>query len=288
MSFAAESAYHRRMPPFRPSHRFAAFVLLSATAGALTACQPPRPAPKDPAAVDAAALEAHGYTHAPVITAIAAAGHDFIEISGTAPADSRVRFAFTDPLRSGVQAVGVTADAQGRFRAEVPIAAGGGLYDLTVDDGGRPRQAEGRLFVPPGRPDKAVLMRSGSASRLLQPQGTGIMVADYDAAGAFTLSGRTAPNAAVTVIVNDEIRALVQSDAQGVFEAATQVPQPGPAPQAVNVIVQVDKASFTRSVQVIGVSGGGASDRVSGTPDGWRVDWRLPGGGSQSTLVFKE
>lgn len=264
------------------------FVLAAVFAGAalLGGCQPQHAVPKDPAAQEAAALEAQGYTHAPVITAVEAGEGGFDVVSGQAPADSRVRFAFTDPLKSASQAVGVTTDGQGHFHAEVPVTGNGGLYDVTVDDGGRPRPAEGRLFVPPGRPDKAVLLRPGTSSRILQPQDLGVMVADYDAAGAFALSGRVAPNADVTVIVNDEIRAEVHSDAQGVFDAATQVPQPGPAALPVRVIVQAAKASFKRDLQVVAPPPR-AKDQISATAEGWRIDWQLPGGGQQSTVVFR-
>ena len=262
--------------------------LATALAGAvgLVACQPQYTAPKDPAAQEAAALEAKGYTHAPVIAAVEAGEGGFDVVSGQAPADSRVRFAFSDPLKSASQAVGVTTDGQGHFRAEVPVGGNGGLYDVVVDDGGRPRPAEGRLFVPPGRPDKAVMLRPGTTSRLLQARDMGVMVADYDAAGAFALSGRVAPNADVTVIVNDEIRAEVRSDAQGVFDAATQVPQPGPTPLPVSVIIQAAKASFKRELQVVAAPPK-ANDLVSTTAQGWRIDWQLPGGGQQSTVVFK-
>ncbi len=258
-------------------------ALAALLACGLTACQPPAPKPVAPEDAAAAALEARGYTHAPAITSVAASNPGFIVIGGDAPADSRVRFAFADSLKGGAQAVGVTADGQGHFHAEVPVTAAGGLYDVTVDDGGRPRQAEGRLFVPPGRPDKAVLMRPGAPSRLLQPGALGVMVADYDAAGAFAVSGRVAPDADVTVMVNDEIRAQVHSDAKGDFDAETQVPPPGPEPQAVTVVVQAAKASFRRDLQVVNPSAG---DYVTPITAGWRADWKLPGGGGQSTVVF--
>ena len=264
----------------------AATLSLLAGSCLLGACQPSHPATKDPAAEEAAALEAQGYTHAPVITTVESDGRDFAVVSGQAPADSRVRFAFSDPIKGGTQAVGVTTDGQGHFHAEVPTTAVGGLYDIVVDDGGRPRPAEGRLFVPPGRPDKSVLLRPGAASRLLQPQDQGVMVADYDAAGAFAVSGRVTPDAEVTVIVNDEIRAEVHSDGQGAFAAETQVPQPGPVPQPVSVIIQANKASFRRDLQVVAAPAG-TGDRITTTPDGWRADWQLPGGGGQSTVVFR-
>ena len=262
------------------------FAALIGLASALAACQPSHPASKDPAAEDAAALEANGYTHAPVITAVMPGDAGFVVISGTAPADSRMRFAFSDPLKGGTQAVGVTTDGQGQFRAEVPITANGGLYDITADDGGRLRQMEGRLFVPQGRPDKATLLRPGSASRLLRSQALGVLLADYDAAGAFAVSGRVAPDAEVIVIVNDEVRAEVHSDGQGAFDAKTQVPIPGPVPEAISVIVQTPKASFRRDVQVAARSTPFV-ERMTAAPDSWRVDWQMAGGGGQSTVVFK-
>jgi hypothetical protein len=264
----------------------AAGILFLGASIMLCACQPPHKAPRSAQAEADAAMEAKGFTHAPAISAVAAgAERGFVGISGTAPADSRVRLVFSDPLKGG-QAVGVTADAQGQFHAEVPITANGGLYDLSVDDGGRVRSAESRLFVPPGAPDKAMLLRPGLVSRLLQPGAMGVMAVDYDAAGAFAVSGRVAPDTAVDVIVNGEIRAQVRSDAQGMFEAATQVPKPETAPQPVSIIVQAGKASYTRDVQVVAVAAGGG-DKVTEEPTDWRIDWHLPGQGNQSTIVFK-
>ncbi len=261
-------------------------ALACAAIACLTACQPSHPAAKDPAAADAAALEAQGYTHAPVVTAVKPGEAGFVVIDGAAPADSRMRFAFADPLKGGTQGVGVTTDGQGHFSAEVPVSSVGGLYDITADDGGRLRQMEGRMFVPPGRPDRTVLLRPGLASQSMTPQAKGIWVADYDAAGAFALSGRVAPNAAVTVIVNNEVRAEVHSDAQGLFNAATQVPPPTASAQTVSVIVQAAGESFRRDVQVVA----GPTpfvDHMAAAPDGWQVDWQVPGGGGQSTVVFK-
>ena len=240
------------MIPLSRPFPFAIGAMLAAATCLLAACQPSHPASKDPAAEEAAALEAKGYTHAPAITAVTGGAPGFVVVGGDAPADSRVRFAFADPLKGGGQAVGVTADAQGHFHAEVPTTARGGLYDIIVDDGGRPRQAEGRLFVPPDHPERAALLRPGAASRLLRPQAPGVAqgvvqgvvqgvaTSDYDAAGAFAVSGRVAPDAEVTVIVNNEIRALVRSDHQGNFNAATQVPPPGPVAQTDTVIVQAE------------------------------------------------
>jgi len=265
---------------------FVALIAVSVLACTLVACQPRRPAAKDPAAADAAALEANGYTHAPVISGVTMGEAGFVVISGTAPADSRMRFAFNDPLKGGPQAVGVTTDGQGQFRAEVPITTNGGLYDVTADDGGRLRQMEGRLFVPPGRPDKATFLRPGSASRLLRSQALGVMLADYDSAGAFAVSGRVTPDSDVIVIVNNEVRAEVHSDSQGAFDAETQVPPPGAAPEAINVIVQTTKASFKRDLQIAALPTPFV-ERMTAAPDSWWVDWQLPGGGGQSTVVFK-
>ena len=265
---------------------FVGLAAVSVLACALAACQPSHPTSKDTAAADAAALEANGYTHAPVITGVMPGDAGFVVVSGTAPADSRMRFTFSDSLKGGTQAVGVTTDGQGQFRAEVPITASGGLYDVTADDGGRLRQMEGRLFVPSGRPDKAALLRPGSASRIVQPQALGVMLADYDSAGAFAVSGRVAPDADVIVIVNNEVRAEVHSDSLGAFDAKTQVPTPGAVPEAISVIVQTTKASFRRELQIT-ASPTPFVEHMTTTPDNWWVNWQLPGGGSQSTVVFK-
>lgn len=250
-------------------------VMLLALGFALTACQPD---PADTSKDYAEALRKKGYASAPIVTAVSQSGPGTVIVTGTALPDGRVRFLY------GQRAIGVTADAKGRFNAELPAAPQGSVYDLSMEDAGRLMHAEGRLFVPPGQPAKAVLLRPGTPSLPVSAQGLGIAVVDFDSAGAISVTGRAGPNASLNVIVNEEVRAQPVADANGQFTAMTQVPPPGDSQEAVHLAVQAGDTSWRREIMVSKAAGNG--DHVTPIPEGWRVDWKLPGGGMQTTLVF--
>jgi hypothetical protein len=244
---------------------------LLATAG----CQPgPREARQD----DSEVLKAQGYAAAPVIMAVTQGGPGTLVITGQAQPDGRVRV-----LYGQQRAIGVTADASGRFSAELPASPEGSVFDLSTEDNGRLIHAEGRLFVPPGQPAKAVLLRPGSASLPITPQGLGIAVVDYDSAGALGITGRVGPKAALDVWVDGEIRAQPNARGDGLFTATTQIAPPSEAARTVSIATDAASTSWKRDILVTRPVGG---DRVTPIPEGWRVDWTLPAGGTQTTLVF--
>ena len=240
---------------------------------ALTGCQD-KPTVTDPDA----AMRAAGYARAPVITGIEQAGSDMVVVTGDTIPNARVRFAYGDQ-----RAIGVTADSKGRFRAELPIGTQGGIYDLSAGDLGRLMHADGRLFIPPGMPQKAILMRPGAPSFPVVPHASQLLVADYDSAGAFALAGRVTPKTAVNLVV-DGVRVRQMSDDTGYFSAIMQIPSPTQGAVVADVSVQVGDTSWTRTISVTSATGEG--DRITAIPKGWRVDWMLPGGGIQTTLVF--
>jgi hypothetical protein len=236
------------------------------------------PGPKEARDDYSEALKAQGYAAAPVITAVAQSGPGNLVITGQAQPDGRVRV-----LYGQQRAIGVTADANGRFSAELPASPEGSVFDLSTEDNGRLIHAEGRLFVPPGQPGKAVLLRPGSASLPITPQGLGIAVVDYDSAGALGITGRAGPKAALDVWVDGEIRAQPNSRDDGVFTAMTQIAPPDEAARTVSIAADAASTSWKRNIAVTKPVGG---DRVTPIPEGWRVDWTLPAGGTQTTLVF--
>ena len=216
----------------------------------------------------------------PEITAVSQDNTGSFIVEGQALPDGRVRFTY-----AGQRAIGVTADSHGRYKAELPATGLGGLYDLSIEDGGRLMYADGRLFIPSGQAAKAVLMRTGSPSRPIMRRAGVVSVVDYDSAGALGLSGYVAPNAKVQVILGDEIRAEATSDATGYYTATTQIPPPTATDAPVTLIVQAKGQSVTHSFSV-SLPNGKPADRIRREGQAWRVDWVLPGGGTQTTLVF--
>ncbi len=251
------------------------------------ACQP-KVQPKDPAAAEAAALEDKGYAHAPVVASVTMDGKAYAIIEGQATPDGRVRLTFSDPLHAGgAQAVGVTADGNGHFRAEVPITALGGLYDISMDDNGRTMQAEGRLFVPPGQPAKAVLMRAGSPSVPLFTGGGALAVIDYDAGGAVAVAGHVVHGQSVAIQADGETVAQAQAGPDGAFSAETGI-SPAGLNRPLTLAVKAGAGAAVSHPVVLAVSelAGVKSDQISAIDGGWKIVRPLPGGGAQSTLVF--
>ncbi len=225
-------------------------------------------------------MRAAGYARAPEISSVRQDGNGSYVVEGQALPDGRVRFTY-----AGQHAIGVAADSRGHYKAELPAAGLGGLYDLSIEDSGRLMHADGRLFIPYGQASKAVLMRSGSPSRPIMRGTDVVRVVDYDAAGALGLSGYVAPNTKVEVILGDEIRAQATSDANGYYTATTQIPPPVATAAPVTLIVQVKGQSVTRSFTV-SLPESATEDRIRREGAVLRVDWVLPGNGMQTTLVF--
>jgi len=255
---------------------FKSLSVLSLAVIGLAGCERPQTAPRPD---HTAELRAAGYTGAPIIIAVSQPSPGTVVVTGKALPDGRVRFLYGQD-----RAVGVTADGQGRFSAELPISGAGSLYDLSMEDAGALLHAEGRLFVPAGHADKAVLLRPGSPAAPILTPAMGIVVVDYDSAGALGVVGRVAPRAGVNLVVNGEVRAQPISDPGGMYSAVTQISPPTDNIATVTIVTDAAGAEWKRAVPV--VKPASDQDAITAIEGGWRVDWRMPGGGVQTTLVF--
>jgi len=245
----------------------------------LAACHP---APKTTASANEedAAMRVAGYARAPVLTGATQNGEETFVIAGNARPDGRVRVQY-----QGRRAVGTTADSDGHFRIEVPAANPGGIYDVSMEDSGRLMHAEGRLFVPFNHPEKAVLLRAGSASLPLNNMAATVATVDYDGSGGAALSGKVTPHTQVDLLMDGEIRGRAVSDDEGRYSLTTQIPPPVSGAAGLDLTIQAGKISTQKTVPV-SLPDKSAGDRVSAVDGGWRVDWTLPGGGMQTTLVY--
>ncbi len=241
-----------------------------------TGCSPKPEAAQDPDAY----LRAAGYSPAPQILSVTGNGNTAI-ITGQALPGGRVRILYGEQ-----RAIGLTADTKGRFSADVPLGPEGGLFDISMDDAGRMMQAEGRLFIPLGAPQKAILLRGGAPSLAVSPKAVqGVAVIDYDAAGAMTVMGRVTPGAAIVVTVDNESwPKQPPAGADGLFVAVCQFLPPQADTTPINVTVAAGSQTWNR---VIAVSAPPSGDRITAVEGGgWRVDWAVPGGGMQTAMVF--
>lgn len=251
----------------------AKFAVLPVLALLLSACHPAGNAVTDE---DSEALSKKGYTRAPRITEVTQQGGKVVVI-GQATPDGRVHIKYSG--RSDA----TPTDSKGRFKFDVPPGPVGGLYDLEMDDLGRSLSAEGRLFVPTGEPNKAVTLHPGGASLSLGDDKNIMAVVDYDGAGGLAVAGKVEAGRTVNLVQGGVIIGRAQSDDTGRYHLMSQIAPPSAPPVQLDLAIE---AGSDRAQHTITISLPTAADQITRLPDGWRVDWALPGGGVQTTLVF--
>ena len=240
----------------------------------LAACSPGHPEKaEDPDAY----MHAQGYASAPQITSVAAGAAGMIAITGKALPGARVRIQY-----DGGHNAGITADSRGGYRADLPLPAQGALYDISTEDSGRQMPAEGRLFVPSSAPAKAVILRAGLPGRMLGDETESLAVMDFDGGGALVLSGKVAPKTEVTLDVDNQGTASVVSDARGGYYLQVKV-----SPPAEGTTMSLSLVAGGVNVRkVLPFANAASGDRITPVDGGWRVDWAVPGGGMQTTVVY--
>lgn len=247
-------------------------VLAALVAGAVSAaCEAPEPPP--PPAADAAAA----FAAPPAVVAVAVAD-DGLEVRGLAGAGERVRL-----LAAGGDAHGATADESGRFAVRIPASGADQLFGLTVQRQGRAVPAEGWLYVPPGGAGSALVLRPGAPAAPLE--GAPLLAAvDYDGGGGLAVSGRTAPGTAVRVLLDGVVAGETEADATGLYGVRLASPAaPGPHDIQVNAGgLRVERRLVLAAAPPDGVVGSAPME------GGWRVAWRPPGGGAQTTYVLTD
>ena len=228
---------------------------------------------------DAGANAAPAYPPPPELTSVAPAPGG-LRLAGVAAPSVAVRLATpTGPAEL------TTADSAGHWQVVVPASDRPQLFSLSMTEGGRIAQAAGYLFVAPG--GVAARLRGGGGSELLDSGAARIaaQTLDYDDKGAATLAGRAGPGESVSLRVDGVERGQGQTDADGRFVLALNVP-------LTSGEHSFDLASPTGEVEVraavnaplaLGVSLFSAERSAEG---GWRIDWLTPGGGEQTTLIF--
>ena len=264
-------------PIARPA---AALALLAA----LAACGDDRaPAgPTNPAEVEAAEA---GYLAPPRVTG-AQASEGALVLHGRAPAGDRVRLTAAS---GGVY--GMEADGEGVWRLRLPRGPQPQLYTLEAERQERVLQAEGRLLLlPDGR---SLMLRPGHGALPIGPGGRGaprIFSIDVAVDGAAAVSGFAQPSARVVTVVDgappaeDVVVGQGATDADGRFAIILAQPlRPGPHVIVVNT---PDGVAEARLEVQDPLDPGAAPFAAEQAGRGWRISWRLPRGGVQSTYVL--
>lgn len=251
-------------------------LVLAAFAG-LGACAPPGTRSDQDTPYLATAM---GYARTPEIVEVQVTEALQLQVRGIANPQGRVRL-----VNASGQAIGVTADGEGRFTADVPQGPEGSLYTVFMENGGRQIQAQGSLFVPrqasATRDPGAVYVRDGAGSLPLSARAGLLAALDYDAGGGMAVSGRSLPDVVIEVAVNGEAVARTRTDDLGLYSAL--IP-PGSRSIGSRFQLSVRRGSDSETRQV--TLKAPLNARIEPDEGLWYLHRSLPGGGGQSTIVF--
>ena len=265
------------------------WALLSLLALSLAACHKPA----GPAA-EGAAPDLSGYLAPPMLTAAVHDADGGATFSGHAPPDAEVRL-----REPGGAAFSATANDDGDWSMQLPPPDTPRMFAFEGELSGRLLHGEGAIIALPPPAPAAVLARGGYGALPIgvAPVSAGpprIMAVDYDGAGGGSVSGVTAARAPVRVLLDGQAVGAGQSDGQGRFAVLDL---------SVSALDPRARKLFTpgpHTIRIEGPSGAvqgqltvaharpldGEAFRTVREGGAWRTDWRTPGGGVQTTLVF--
>ena len=256
-----------------------AAVLAGVVAFGLSGCERPRTDATHAAGVASASLAERGYAAPPAVTGAHRLSAGKLMLRGIAAPGVKVRLASPNG-----EAMFAVSDAMGGWRFVLPVARTVRLFGLSAQVQGRPVQAEGYVAITPS--GEAAQLRAGSGAVALQTRQRAplIMAADFDRKGGVVISGEGPAAGPLTLQVDRGAPAPAHVDGDGRFMVALNEPlAPGPH------ILTVTGAGY-RTATALTISPAepptGGPFRAEGAAGGWRIDWRTPGGGLQSTVLF--
>jgi len=228
-----------------------------------------------PPTADAVPAEASGYVQPPSVTE-AAPGAGALALAGVAPPKAQVRLSAP---AGGV--ISTRADANGRWRLQLPLDPQARIFGVSAENDGRRVQAEAYLLVGP-RGETALLRAGAGALRLDRPSGSRIAALDFDADGGALVSGWAPAGTDVAVRLDGRSLGETRADEDGRFSYA--LPRLAFGARR----IETTGAGFTDQVQVEVSAPAPLTDgplRASPIARGLRADWLTPGGGVQSTVL---
>jgi hypothetical protein len=229
-------------------------------------------------AADDQAAPAGDYRPAPELLGGGVLGDRRVQLFGSATPGAVVRLRSPD----GAQQF-ATADVRGVWRFTLAASPQPRLLGLSMSDKGQIVQAVSFLFLSP---DGVVArLKAGGGTQAAAPGKPGLaaLALDYDNQRAATLSGASGPHETVTVRVDGVERGQATADSTGRFVLPLPLLPAGAhefdlmgATQEVHFSASIDAPAALSQAQYAATRAG----------QGWRVDWRTPGGGGQTTLIL--
>jgi hypothetical protein len=153
--------------------------------------------------------------------------------------------------------------------------------------GARLVHSEGALILLPHADLPALLVRAGAGALVFAPKTVRptLDALDYDPGGFFAVAGRARPGASVRLMMDGALAGVGQADAGGRYSilAANRRLSFGAHAALVQSADGQDEQRFTISPPGPTLT---TPYKVDPTPNGWRLEWAIPDGGIQTTVVF--
>ncbi len=227
------------------------------------------------------------YAAPPTVESAVRVAGGAVRLAGHAPSEALIQLHAPD----GGQAT-ARADLGGAWALDLPPSEQPRLYAFEAVSGRQSIRGEGALAVMPAPALPALILRAGFATEAIGPVRTDrlqLIALDYDGSGA-AVGGFAPMHSRIRLAVDGKVLGEAAVDSQGRF--AVLAVDPGhhvaPGPHQVRVYTSqglaVDR-SVTVSDGEIGADQAFTGSRGAG---GWRVIWRLPGGGVQTSLIFDD
>ncbi len=277
-----------------PSKLTSSAALLLATA--LCGCGRPTAATTSTPPVDPS-----GYLAPPTLTLAAGLADGSATLAGHAPAGAVVSLHAPDGA-----AFSDMANPGGDWSINLPPADAPRMFAFGATMAGRDVHGEGAVLVLPSQETPALLVRAGYGAAPIGHEGDDegggkapddktpdqkdgalrLTAVDIDGGGGGAVSGYAAPGATVRFLLDGQPVGGGQGDASGRFvllDLNTRVPF---AHGVHRVTVESLGRAVETEVAVAEPDPGSGLFQAGRQGPAWRVDWRLPAGGAQTTLVF--
>ena len=249
-----------------------------AAAALLAGCHAPAADPSAAKTVDPAS-----YLTPPVLTQAAGLADGGATLSGRAPPDAEVQ------LRAPTgESFSAEAGPDGAWSIGLPPAEAPRMFAFEAAVSGRVVHGEGAILVLPSSDMPAALLRAGDGA-LPIARGDGrlqIAALDYDDGGGGAVSGFAKPGSSIRFMLDGQPAGGGEADRRGEFsllDLSVRMPfSMGPH------TVRLDQRGESVALQITAKPATLGQDAFHAAREGdaWRIDWRVPGGGTQTTLVF--